>query len=531
MTATVDALLSQGEHLFGLKRWDAAREIFEQALATAPDHPGALIRLARINFHLGHYRRARDYTLATIEPAADFAPMHFELLRLLRLCHESEAVIALAQRPGFLRAAPAQILAEAAGDLSAIGRNDLGLALLDRALAQEPKHGPSHYLRASLLMFFGRMDEAEAELETALRLAPTLVQAYWVLARLRKNTIEKNRVERIQKALKKVQPGLGGEVYLSFALHNELHDLGRYDESWKALMRGCRTKRKQVRYDHGEMQRMFRRLKDICTADFIAAEKPTVTSTGSNEPGSNPVFIVGMHRSGTTLLEQIFAGNSQVTDGGETYLFTGQLKLAADCDGRDVLDLPLIERSRYSNFQQIGQGYLAASRWRAAGRPCFTEKLPSNFLNVGFIAKALPQAKILHMVRDPVDTCFSNLRVLFSQACGFSYDQIELAEYFAWYQDLMTHWHRVAPGRILDVHYDQLVADPEKTVREIVDFCGLDFEPAMLDLGARSGAVATASAAQVRQGIRKPGAPAWLPYQEPLRPLRERLRELGVITG
>jgi hypothetical protein len=161
--------------------------------------------------------------------------------------------------------------------------------------------------------------------------------------------------------------------------------------------------------------------------------------------------------------------------------------------------------------------------WRLGKARHFTDKLPSNFLNIGFICRALPQAKILHMVRDPVETCFSNLRELFSEVNPYSYDQLELAEFFLQYQRLMRHWHAAYPGRIFDVDYAELTRDPERVLRGVAEFCGFPFEPAMLDLSARSRGIATASAVQVREGVVAREKPKWAPYAEHLRPLLQRL--------
>ena len=175
------------------------------------------------------------------------------------------------------------------------------------------------------------------------------------------------------------------------------------------------------------------------------------------------------------------------------------------------------------DFGEVGKRYLDGIAWRLHGERFFTDKLPSNFLNIGFICEALPQARILHMTRDPVETCFSNLRELFSEANPYSYDMVEMADFHRGYRALMRHWHARYPGRILDVGYERLVDDPETVLREVCAFCGIDFDPAMLDIDSRRRAVVTASAVAVRGGIRRRGAPKWAPYAAQLRPLLEAL--------
>ena len=216
-------------------------------------------------------------------------------------------------------------------------------------------------------------------------------------------------------------------------------------------------------------------------------------------------------------------GHSDVRGVGELYDFTCQMRYATDYHCHGVIDRLLVERVDDVDFNNVGIGYLAGIEWRLGKEGFFTDKLPSNFLNLGFICQALPQAKILHMVRDPMETCFSNLRELFGEANPYSYDQIELADYHRQYRRLMPHWHAMFPGRILDVEYAALTREPEAALRRVVDFCGLGFEPGMLDLKARSRGVATASAVQVRDKVVALGAPKWEPYRRYLGPLMSHL--------
>jgi len=174
----------------------------------------------------------------------------------------------------------------------------------------------------------------------------------------------------------------------------------------------------------------------------------------------------------------------------------------------------------------VGAGYLDGMEWRLGRERFFTDKLPSNFLNIGFICQALPQAKILHMVRDPVETCFSNLRELFSDACPYSYDQAELADYFLQYERLMQHWHRSHPGRILDVDYAALTQRPEEVLTSVTAFCGMEFQSSMLAPSQRSRGIATASAVQVREQVQAREIPKWAPYGELLQPLRQRVERV-----
>jgi len=193
-----------------------------------------------------------------------------------------------------------------------------------------------------------------------------------------------------------------------------------------------------------------------------------------------------------------------------------------------VIDLEIVLRSMSVDFNQVGQRYMSGVRWRLGEKKFFTDKLPSNFLNAGFIASALPSARIIHMVRDPLEVCFSNLRELFSSANPFSYEMDELAAWYIDYRRLMAHWHALFPGRILDVDYAELTRDPETVMRRVAAFCGIDYVPGMRDPRSSTRAVATASAVQVREGVVRRETPKWAPYARQLQPLADALRAGGI---
>ena len=209
---------------------------------------------------------------------------------------------------------------------------------------------------------------------------------------------------------------------------------------------------------------------------------------------------------------------------GELYDFTSRMRYATDHHCRGVIDATVVDRAAQVDFADVGAGYLAGMEWRLGDERYFTDKLPSNFLNLGLICEALPQARILHMVRDPMETCFSNLRELFSDANPYSYDQRELADYYRQYERLMAHWRAAYPGRILAVDYTELTRDTEAVLRRVSTFCGLEFEPRMLEIGKRERGVATASAVQVREGVVSRETPKWAPYEAWLKPMIDALR-------
>ncbi len=378
----------------------------------------------------------------------------------------------------------AQSLATVAQQLSRVGAHALGRDYARAAVERDPQHPPTLYMSANLEIFFGETELATELLERCLALAPDIVDAHWLLSRLRQPGAAA-RIERIERALTRVKPG-EDEAFLAYALHNELHDAREFKGAWAALTRACAAKRSQLNYDPAQAHALFAQLKGWTT----------------------------------TLIERILGGHSLISAAGETYEIPNQLRRESGLYSPTVVDERIVAARGRFDHAAIGRGYLAAMRWRARGRPFVTDKLPSNYLNIGFIAQALPHARFIHVVRDPIDTGLSNLRTLFTTACAYSYDQREFVDYHHGYRELMAHWHAVLPGRILDVSYEDVVADPAAAARRMTEFCALDFEPQMLDIASSTDPVATASSVLVRDGIRKDRGGLWQAYAEELASMR-----------
>lgn len=519
---TLHALRAQAEALEGERRFDAAAQAFVALARREPMPAPAWRRAADCLFRLDRHRDARACALSALggglPPEAEWIP----LARQLRRLEESQALFALANAAA-PHAGPDALL-ELASLVSASGEQRLASALVSRAISLAPADPRARYLSGVLCQFEGDSERAQGELGLCLHLAPAFAQAHWLRSSLApREGGRETRVAQVEAALATTPAGGQAEAYLRFALHNELHALGRHDDAWCALQRGNAVRRAQVSYDARATEALLEAIAAACDASFATrvAKRP---NDASDAPV--PVFIVGMHRSGTTLLERILAGHPQVADGGETQLFAAQLSQATDHGISGALDAIALERlacAGDADFAAVGAGFVQASSWRMRGRRWFTEKQPANFLNVGLIARALPQARILHLVRDPVDTCFSNLRTYFGRAAPHAFDMRELAGYFNGYRTLMRHWHAVLPGRVLDVNYEALVADPGTVARRFFDFCGLAFDPAALDLARDGGSVATASHGQVRGAILRDRGGAWRPYAAHLAPLLEGL--------
>lgn len=497
--------------------WPEATACFEALLALQPGDADVLLQLSYMASLSGHYRQARHHALAAAAAQPVDPAQVQELIARLRTFNEVRALHDCLTRLQPLARMPLPLLLGFGAQLSYLDEHRAALALLDEAKRRDPAAQAILLARGQVLVFLGRFDEAEADLLACTRRAPGAARAWGLLVTVRRQTAASNHVDSLRREL--ARPGLRPEdiAELGFALHKSLDDLGEHEGAWTALETACRAKRSTIQYQSQDSVDLVDALR------AFPASRPE--GDQEREAGPVPIFIVGMHRSGTTLLEQLLQGHRDVRGLGELYDFTTQMREATDHHCRGVIDREIVRRAATVDFAAAGKRYLAGLAWRLGDERFFTDKLPSNFLNVGFICRALPQARILHMRRDPMETCFSNLRELFHEANPYSYDQRELGAFYGQYSRLMAHWSAAYPGRILEVDYAQLVADPEATLRNVAQFCGLSFEPSMLNLTASERGVSTASAVAVRQGIVRPARPKWTPYARHLQPLAAALAE------
>lgn len=457
------------------------------------------------------FRAGQASALAIVSQKPRDLQMARDALNRLRAFNLMEVLVAYVDRLGPMDRLPIPLLQTIASNFSAINDQQRALKYLDEAYRGDPDYPPTLLSRAQVLMYLGRESESHKDLERCLRKAPEIAQAHWLQAQLGKQSAGSNHVPELRSWLTRAKARVDDRVFLGFALHKELDDLGEYEAAWQALEQACAAKRGTLRYRKEDS----RELVDALVGMRLPDSPPSLPEPS----GRTPVFIVGMHRSGTTLLEQLLDAHPRVRGIGELYDFTSAMRYATDHHCQGVIDRTIVARAPQVDFAEVGRRYLNGLAWRLGAETHFTDKLPSNFLNIGFICHALPHAKILHMVRDPVETCFSNLRELFSNANPYSYDQGELADFFLQYRRLMVHWHRAYPGRILDVDYARLTADPESTMREVAAFCGLDYVDGMRSTASSTRAVATASAIQVRGEVVRRERPKWAPYATWLQPL------------
>lgn len=492
---------------------DAAAKAYEQLAAHEDWIAPARLRLAQLALAAGRLREAVAQALAAAQ-ADETDPVVLEAV-LTALCQvgELEQALALSARPALVQAHDAAVQQGVGERLQEQSFPAEAHPFLQRA-RQLGADGPGlHYQLGLSALYMGELDAAEAGFEDCLARQPLHAAAHRQLAKLRRATPERNHLPRLRAAIAAMPPAFPDAPPLHYALFKELDDLGDTEAAWAALEAGMRARRAQLAYEPAAEAAVFERLmqRDGQGANTVA------------EPGPAPVFILGQPRSGTTLLERILGGAEAVADAGELRDFGFQLRWCADLPGRPGPDLALLEAAEKVDPAELGRRYLQHTQWRAGGKPLYTDKLPANFLWLGHIARALPQAKFLHLLRDPMDVGFSNLKELFADAYPHSYDQVEMAAHLRRYRALMAHWHRVFPGRILDVSYEALATDPDATAQQVLAFLGLPAQPGVADIAARTGAVATASAVQLREPVHARFLGQWRRYESRLQAMRRAL--------
>ena len=499
---------------------DAARATLEALVQRTPNNAAVHLKLGSLAYAED---RLRDCTRHTLDAARNLPDDPDAILQIvLTLLQVGEIVAArrCLDHPAVARCRSGLALARLSSARQMIGEHEEALRLLDRAAALGHDNPDFRYVRAVELLFTGRTAQAEAELEACLRMGTSYGRASVTLARLHRQTRERNHLDFIRAQLARVPRGSEDHAAFEYALYKELEDLGEYDDAWDALARGAAVMYARAPYDVAGERRTVTALATLCSAGFLAA--PT-----HRHEGPQPIFIVGMPRSGTTVLDRILGNHSQVISAGELGDFARALRWGADHRSLLPVDDAILARAPRLDFAAIGARYLEQAQWRAQGRPYFVDKLPINWIQAGFIQRALPGARILHMTRDAMDTCFSNLRAFFGVGYAYSYDFGALAAHFRHYRQTLAHWHRAMPGRILDVGYERLVADPETVTREVLEFCGLPYEPGCAQLERNTAPVATLSSAQVREPIHRRGIGEWRRYERQLEPLRQLLEAEG----
>lgn len=464
-------------------------------------------------------------TLARVEAALLAAPQSSHLL-----LRRAQCLLAMGQmRRACEAAAAAQVQARDPAVLDAIGNiftrageQACALAAFERAIALAPNEPHFVFNRATVRRFLGDLEGAEQDYDRVIALEPTDCEAYLNRSELRVQSPEHNHIRELEARLDSGHLDWSGEVRLRYALAKECEDVGQYARSFEHLARGSRLRREHLRYDVAV---------DIDTVDWII-EAYRDTSSGATDPPRGPLFIVGLPRSGSTLVERVLGSHTSVRAGGELPYFALCMvaQVARQFGNAATPRRDLVKLSAHLDFAALGRDYLSKVRDAGVTAERFTDKMPLNYLYCGLIRRALPGARIIHVHRRPMAACFAIYKKLFQDGYPFSYDLEELARYYIAYRRLMDHWRATLPGFIHEVSYEALVAAQRRETQTLLAFCGLQWQDACLDFHANPTPSTTASAAQVRHRLYDSAVDQWRNYTTQLEPLRRQLEAAGIDT-
>jgi tetratricopeptide (TPR) repeat protein len=488
-------LLKHGHHVEGMRllaRIGFARDVLDDAelllhgvLELAPNYRAARREYAEVLVARHKYNQARQQLDQLLEKEPDDAP-----------CRALYATCCVG-----------------------LGEHERAIGLYRELLAGTPADADLHLSIAHALKTLGRRQEAIDSYRTAAEGRPNFGDAYWSLANLKTYRFTDEELAQLRAAQSAPQTELIDRYHLCFALGKALEDRGEYAESFRYYELGNTLKRSESKYRPEIIETNTRQQITVCTREFFAARP------GVGSPDPSPIFIVGLPRSGSTLLEQILASHSQVEG---TQELADIPRIVLDLQGRD----PDLNDPRYprilahmtaEDFRRLGEKYLADTRLYRTDKAFFIDKMPNNFRHLGLIHLMLPRAKIIDARRAPVACCFSNLKQLFAQGQEFTYSVEDIARYYRTYLELMRHWEDVLPGRILRVHHEDVVEDLEGNVRRMLDFCELEFEPGCIEFHKTERSVRTPSSEQVRQPIFREGLDQWKHFEPWLDPLTTAL--------
>lgn len=395
-----------------------------------------------------------------------------------------------------------------------------------QAVELDPDNDSYWYNLGASLQFAGNFKEAENAYEKAIAINGNLDKATAALSHMRRQTPESNHIAELVERLDNYDGDLREEMRLRFALAKEYDDTGSYAEAFATISEVSARWRRKIDYSIEQDARLFESLRECFTPAAVAAAGPGHEST-------EPIFVIGMPRTGTTLTERIISSHSAVYSAGELNSMGLLIGAAANARAGSVLTPEAVSGALGADFRKLGERYIELTRPATGHTPHFVDKMPLNFLCTGFILLALPNARVVCVRRNPMDTCLSNFRQLFAltnRYYAYSYDILDCGRYYLMFDRLMHHWDELFPGRVLQINYEDIVNEQESGSRELIAFCGLDWEERCLDFDKNEAPVATASSAQVRQPVYRTALARWKNYEEQLEPLAALLSEGGVAT-
>ena len=468
------------------KQRQVAHEAFKSVVKLDRDHAAAWAHLAKLNVGEGRIAAAES-ALREVRRVQPNDPMVIELTGTV---------------------------------LNSLGEYEAAELFFERAHEMSPQNPSALMNLGNVRVFLGKIDDAVALFKRAIDLEPNSAQCHWGLAN---SAIAKDdtHIKTMQGLIDSGRQSKRSQGFLHYAIGKENEDLGNWPEAFSAFTQGARARRETVEFNEADETAMFEAIKETYTAQWLAN-----CPAGAEDPA--PIFVLGQPRTGTTLIERVITSHSQVYSAGELQQFGLAVRRASRHADPKRFSKELFIAAATVNPAEIGNMYLRSTTKLRDKSPFFVDKLPVNYLNIPLILAALPKAKIIHLVRGPMDACFASFKQLFADAYLHSYDQSEMARHHARYRDLMAHFRQEFPGRIVDISYEDTARDLEPNARKLINALKLDWEDACLNFHESSSGVATASSVQVREPAHTRSIGRWRRYETELLPMMGELTRLGV---
>jgi tetratricopeptide (TPR) repeat protein len=492
---------------------DEAVRCQERALALQPDFPEACSNLGNARQAQGKLDEAVTWYERALAFKPDYADAHNNLGMALAALDRIDEAVAHYERALVLNPNHASAHNNLGNALASQDRMDEAASHYERALILNPDHAGAHNNFGNISKERGEFEDAMAHYGRAIAIRPDYAEAHFNRAEIQRFRPGDADLATLEALAASDDLSAGKSPYVHFALAKALEDIGDYARALEHLRQGNALKRRQIDYEEVAALKLFQRISTVFDRGIFDR------FPGAGDPSSVPVFVVGMPRSGSTLIEQILASHPQIHAAGELRVLEKMTDASQFPECVPALDGAALRR--------LGQSYLARLPALADGQVRIVDKLSGNFLRIGLIRLILPNARIIHSMRDPIDTCVSCYSKLFTAGLYFSYDLAELGRYYRAYSELMAHWRSVLPpGAMLDVAYEDVVEDLEGQARRMIDYCGLAWDDRCISFHETNRPVKTASAVQVRQPLFRSSLQRWRRYEAGLAPLLDELRDL-----
>jgi len=512
--------LKQISKLLQIRRVNEAQALCNQLIAQHPEVEHGWIQAGRICQMKGdlHGMLANAQKAVKVAPSSLLAKMQEAEASLL--CGELQGATKKLSALEIDAAEDARILQHIAELYTHLERHADAMRCYKQARSLIGDNNGLLYNTATTATALGDFQEAEVLLDKVIANDAHDYAAYYNRAALRTQTLKNNHIAEMEAVVSGGFKSPGGMAQLGYALAKEYEDLGEYQKAFSYLKQGADCRKGLLTYNVASDVGTMSEIKAVMQGRFFA-DCPAPTKD------AGPIFILGQPRSGTTLVDRIISSHSDVESLGEINDFVmAFMRVAGNAQSKS----DLVMKTANMDHEAVGDIYMASAGQRGGGAPNFIDKTPANFLYIGLIAKALPNAKIIHLRRNPMDSCYAMYKTLFRMGYPYSYTLEDLGAYYVAYHSLMAHWREQLPGRFIDVDYEDLVADQEGQSKRLIAHCDLEWQEACLDFHNNKSASATASAAQVRRPIYKSSVAKWRHYENELKPLQNILEQAGIRT-